>query len=282
MRSVMEKALAIQARPGLLNVTVSGGFAYADIPQPGISVVAVTDNDAPAAQQYAEGLAREIWKARDQLVGNWPAPSEAIRMALHAKRTPVILVDIGDNIGGGTPGDGTALLSKLLEERATGAVVMLWDPIAVQQCLGVGEGADVRIVVGGRSDTVYGPGCPVRGRVGKITDGRFEAGTPLHKGFGTSMGLTVRVDVSDNRVVLTSRSTVPWSLGQLRSVGIEPRACRIIVVKAAIAHRLAYGPIGGTFIECNTPGWTTPNLARLPYRRLRRPLWPFDTGLSWP
>ncbi len=38
------------------------------------------------------------------------------------------LVGVADNVGGGCPGDGTALLAELLARRATGAVVALADP----------------------------------------------------------------------------------------------------------------------------------------------------------
>lgn len=95
------------------------------------------------------------------------------------------------------------------------------------------------------------------------------------------MDRTVRLDASDNHIVLTERRTVPWSLGQLMSVGIEPSRCDIIVVKAAVAYKVAYGQIAGTTVECATPGWTTPDLDSLPYRQLGRALWPFDSQLEW-
>ncbi len=282
MRAILDIAHAVEAEPGVLNATVSAGFAYGDIPEPGMSVVVTTDGDADAARAHARRIARGVWDRRNELTGQWPGPAEGVRQAIEAERKPAILVDIGDNIGGGTPGDGTALLSELLDQGARGAVVMLHDPPAVERCIQAGVGANVSLTVGGRSDAVYGPPCHVEGRVAKITDGRFDPGNVLHKGFGTSMGRTVRLDLSDNHVILTERRTVPWSLGQLLSVGIEPADCAIIVVKAAIAYKVAYGPIAGTIVECGTPGWTTPDLSSLPYRRLKRPRWPFDPDLTWP
>ncbi len=282
MQGVMAMAHEIEATPGVLNVTVSAGFAYSDIAQPGFAVVVTTDGDEAAADRHARRIAERIWQHRGELVGEWPGPAEAVRRALDAPRRPAILVDIGDNIGGGTPGDGTALLSALLEQQARGAVVMLHDPAAVERCTSAGTDAEVSLAVGGRSDPVYGPPCRVEGRVRTLTDGRFDPGNVLHKGFGDSMGRTAVLDVGGDLVVLTERRTVPWSLGQLRSVGIEPADASAIVVKAAIAYKIAYGPVGGTIIECSSPGWTTPDLGRLSYRRLRRPLWPFDTDITWP
>jgi microcystin degradation protein MlrC len=282
MRAIMAAAHAAEAEPGVLNVTVSAGFAYSDIPQPGASVVVTTDNDTTTARAVAERVARLMWDRRGDLVGEWPGPADAVRQAIAAERKPAILVDIGDNIGGGTPGDGTALLNELIAQNARGAVVMLHDPLAVGRCIDAGQGADVVVTVGGRSDPIYGPPCEVQARVARITDGAFDPGNVLHKGFGASMGRTVRLDASGNHVILTEQRTVPWSLGQLRSVGVEPADCDVIIVKAAIAYKVAYGEIAGTIIECGTPGWTTPDLDSLTYQRLRRPLWPLDRDLVWP
>ena len=45
---------------------------------------------------------------------------------------PVVLVDMGDNIGGGSAGDSTFLLAELLAQGAPGWVMTLADPAAVK------------------------------------------------------------------------------------------------------------------------------------------------------
>jgi microcystin degradation protein MlrC len=77
-------------------------------------------------------------------------------------------------------------------------------------------------------------------------------------------------------ILLTSRKTPPFDLGQLRSQGLEPTAFAVIGVKAAVAHRRAYDPIAQASFQVDTPGPCTSNLATLPWRRLRRPVFPLD------
>jgi microcystin degradation protein MlrC len=77
-------------------------------------------------------------------------------------------------------------------------------------------------------------------------------------------------------VLLTSRKTPPFDLGQLRSQGLEPREFAVIGVKAAVAHRRAYDPIASASYWVDTPGPCSSNLARFPWQRLRRPAWPLD------
>ncbi len=77
-------------------------------------------------------------------------------------------------------------------------------------------------------------------------------------------------------LVLNSLQTPPFSLGQLTSIGIDPRAVRMIVVKAAVAYKAAYAPIAAEIIEVDTPGVTAVNPARFTYHHIARPMFPLD------
>jgi microcystin degradation protein MlrC len=85
------------------------------------------------------------------------------------------------------------------------------------------------------------------------------------------------LDLGDgNTLVLNTLRTPPFSLGQLTSLGIDPRLARVIVVKAAVAYKAAYAPIAGEVIEVDTPGLTAINPTRFTYLRVRRPMYPLD------
>jgi microcystin degradation protein MlrC len=91
------------------------------------------------------------------------------------------------------------------------------------------------------------------------------------------MGLTALLELPGrNLLVLTSLRHPPFSLGQLTCLGIQPQRQRILVVKAAIAYKAAYGPLAGTIIEADTPGVTAVNPHRFAYRHIRRPMYPLD------
>ena len=53
--------------------------------------------------------------------------ADAVREAADAPEGPVVLVDVADNVGGGTPGDGTAILHELARQRVRGSVVSIAD-----------------------------------------------------------------------------------------------------------------------------------------------------------
>jgi microcystin degradation protein MlrC len=77
-------------------------------------------------------------------------------------------------------------------------------------------------------------------------------------------------------ILLTSHKTPPFDLGQWRSQGVEPTQFSVIVAKAAVAHRRAYDSIAARMWWVDTPGPCTSDLSALPYRQLRRPIFPLD------
>jgi len=260
--------------PRILAASVAVGYQYADVPQMGPSVVVVSDGDADLAQEEAKRLAAMMWEHRRVMRLDLPDAAEAVREAMSAPETPAVLVDMGDNIGGGSAGDGTLLLAELVEQGASGYVVPLCDPEAVRQAVAAGVGGRFDFSVGGKTDKLHGEPVRVQGRVHLIYDGRYVEAESRHGGMRyNDQGLTAVVHVegsdpdSPNVVLLNSRRHPPFSLGQLTSAGIAPAQQEILVVKAAVAFRAAYEPIAGTIIEVDTPGLTSVNPTRFEYKR---------------
>jgi microcystin degradation protein MlrC len=173
MRTLLEEGHRLESQAPLLAVTVAGGFCYADVPHAGLSVVAMASENRGRAREAAERVAELAWARREEFtVRNLSVP-EAVSMARAATRGPVIMVDIGDNIGGGGPGDGTVLLRALLDGGASGAVVTIADSEAVAHAVKAGIGGSIRTAVGGKVDHRHGEPVLVSGRVVRITDGRY-------------------------------------------------------------------------------------------------------------
>ena len=117
-KTLFDRAFAMERSGEALTVTVAGGFAYADVPEAGVGLLVTTDGDPAAARRLADELAMLAWSLRhDMVVRNTP-PAKAVAEAIAFPKGPVMLVDVGDNIGGGTPGDGTVLLAELLAQDA--------------------------------------------------------------------------------------------------------------------------------------------------------------------
>lgn len=281
LHEIMARAHAAERQPGVVNITVAAGFPYADIPSAGTSVVVTSQSDAVLAQGLADELARMLWDARSQFHVSQVTPDEAVARALRQPEGPVILVDSADNIGGGAPGDGTAVLAALLRGRAAGAVVEVVDPEVVALARRTGEGGVLTAEVGGKTDRLHGPPVGVRGRVERLCRSEFTYTGSYMTGRRVDGGWTALLDVDGVRLVIRERKVMPFDQEELRVLGLEPGRCRIIVVKSAVAWRAAYGTMARAVIEVDTPGVCTADLRTIRYRRVRRPVVPLDEEVAW-
>jgi microcystin degradation protein MlrC len=278
MVGLMAKARLAEARPGVLSVSLMAGFPYADVPDMGASVIVVTDGDKSLAATVADELAAAMWEVREQLNVPCPEPTEAVIRATSSSHTPVLLIDLGDNIGGGSAGDSTVLLAELLRQKARGFIAVLYAPLAVNAAKTVGVGEILETSVGGAIDRLHGNPVKIRGMVKSIHLGRWIEYEARHGGRRENdQGHTAVLDIGDDSLlVLNSLRTPPFSLGQLTSLGIDPKQARTIVVKAAVAYRAAYAPIAGEIIPVDTSGLTAINPTRFNYSHIRRPIFPLD------
>jgi microcystin degradation protein MlrC len=209
-----------------------------------------------------------------------PVEEAMRRLSLHGKG-PVILVEPSDNVGAGAPGDGTGLLRALLEHNVKDAVVVINDPETVTQLASATIGSRVEVQLGGKGCSLDAGPVEIEVDLVSRSAGRFsleDAQSHLASMSGTrvDMGPCAVVRRQGVQILVTSRKTPPFDLGQLRSQGIEPERQFAIAVKAAVAHRRAYDPIAKASYWVDTPGPCSNNLRALPYRKLRRPVYPLD------
>lgn len=284
MRDLEALARRIEAEtPSILAINVVGGFSFADAPDAGVAFCAVTEGTDAEADAALDRLAEMAWALRHLGIPAQEDADSVLARILPIARGPVLLVEPADNIGGGSPGDCTDVLRAMLRHDVQDGGVILADADAVRALDGVAIGGVATLDLGGRGSRLdLGP---VRLAVTLLSrsDGRFTL-EDRHSHLAASMG--VHIEMGPTAVVrhrgitimLTSRKTPPWDLGQWRSQGIEPTALKVINIKAAVAHRQAYDPIMAASYTVTTRGPCTSDSRLLPYTRLRRPVFPLDLG----
>jgi microcystin degradation protein MlrC len=275
------RAHALEESGDALTITIAGGFAYADVPMTGVSVIVTTDGNTARADELALELATLLWDRRAAMAFTNVSPEEAVRQAIGFADGPVILVDVGDNIGGGTTGDGTVLLAELLRQNAQDAVVVIADPEAAAIAIAAGPGGAFDALVGGKVDTLHGVPVRLTGHVRLISDGRWIHEGPENAGVPVESGPTAVVRSGGVSVVLTSTKIAPGDQQQLKSVGIWPDRQKIIVVKAAIRWKGGYEPIARHVLYVDTPGLGSTDLTRFSFRNLTSPIYPLDQVRNW-
>ncbi len=283
MAELLRIAQEQRCRPGVLTLSLVEGYSYADVAETGMSFIAVTDNDPELAAEVARTLARAAWNMRAALNTGGTPIDVALTRAAAAPAGPMVLFDVGDNVGGGSPGDSTLILHAARRLGISGLVQAVGDGEAVQECERVGVGGRVSLAVGGKTDDRHGTPFPIAGTVTALSDGRYEATGPTHGGFRFyDDGPSAAVTTDDGHIlVLITRPGGTASLQQFRSLGIEPTAAKILIAKGVQSPRPAVEPIAREMIWVATPGVTTADIATFAYRHRRVPLYPLELDAQY-
>ncbi|MEQ1861305.1 MAG: M81 family metallopeptidase [Chthoniobacteraceae bacterium] len=262
-------------------VNVVAGFSFADTPHTGVSFAIATTGPETQAREALQQLSD--FTLENKAAGNVTDPPLADVMATLDPLPPglTVLVEPSDNVGGGAPGDGTGLLRALLERAIPNSAIAINDPEAVQQLAALAIGAKTTLPIGGKGSRLDAGPLTLEVELLSRSDGKFEledkqSHLASMSGDHFDMGPCAVVRHGGLTILLTSRRTPPFDLGQWRSQGIEPRDLSVIVVKAAVAHRRAYDPIATRMLWVDTPGPCSSNLRTLPFRHVRRPIFPLE------
>jgi microcystin degradation protein MlrC len=275
--SLQNKVEEIRARPKVLSASVILGFPYADVPEMGSGFIVATDNDPALAAQYAQELTDYLWQHKEDFRGVMISIDEALEQAAHSPK-PVCLLDMGDNVGGGSPADGTLLLHALQARGGLTGFGTLFDPEAVRQAQTVQPGERIHLSMGGKTDPLHGAPFEAEVTVRSFHEGKYRETEARHGGrTNLNMGQAAVVDTDSGlTIMLTSRRHGSSSLQQLISCDVDPLAYDVLIAKGVHAPVAAYAPVCPTLIRVNTPGITTADMDQLEYQNRRKPLFPFE------
>jgi microcystin degradation protein MlrC len=270
-KSIFEKLAALQSE-AVPTLSFAPGFPAADFEHCGASVFAYgrTQADADAA---ADAVVEIIESHEDDFDGKIYSPDEGVQLAMKLAETaskPIVIADTQDNPGAGGDSDTTGMLRALVRNDARGAALgVIYDPQSAKAAHDAGEGATVRLALGGKSgirgDAPYEETFVVE----KLSDGKFLAPGPYYGGRRMAMGPSAALRIGDIRVVVASHKAQLADQAMYRFVGIEPTEQKILVNKSSVHFRADFEPIAANLLICAAPGAMPADTASLPWTRLR-------------
>jgi microcystin degradation protein MlrC len=273
MKSLEEMARAMEGGE-VWGVNIAAGFAFGDTPDTGLSFQVITTGSKELAELNLSKLEKLAEELKEHGRGN-DETLEAVMLRLHESTNGLTaLIEPSDNIGGGAPGDCTGCLRALIDFKIENSGVCINDPETVTKLSGGQIGSKATLPIGGKGSKLdLGP-LELEVELISRGSGQFELEDKQSHmasmvGDFADMGDCAVVRHGGVTILLTSRKTVPFDLGQWRSQGIDPAKFNVIVVKAAVAHRKVYDPITTRSFWVDTPGPCSSNLKRLPYKYAR-------------
>ena len=261
-------------------VAVAPGFAYADVPDVGMSIIAVTDGDRELAERIVQDVGELAWSLRESFCQPLPNPQEAVAQAIQLVlqgRRPVILADGADRTG-----DSTHVLRELLAQGAKNfAIPGIADPVAVKQLEETAQvGQQVSVSVGGWASPYSGSPVELTGQVEFIGRPAYTLVGPMGKGARVQDGLVVRLNLgNNNHVVISERMRGANDSAGLTSVGIDVASLDIIALKDRVHHRAYWDSVAQADIKVDAPGIGAADLTTLHYENLPADIFP--VGQKW-
>ncbi len=288
MQATIAAARAAERREGVQAVSVFGGFPIADITDAGMSVVTVADT-TELAQSVTDEIAARIWTRREDFIYHEEPLQDSIKAAaaLPPGKGPVLLLDHGDNCMSGGTCDTMDVLTEALEQGLGDIVVgPICDPQAVAEMFAAGTGKTITVEVGNRY-ALPGIGVskkplPLTGTIKTLSDGRYVITGPTYTGMASGMGRAAVLDTGRALVLVSEEPHEPWDKGVFTCAGIDPLACRFLILKSRMYCRPVFQPAARAPFQCARLGVNCPNFRLLNFKKVKRPVYPLDPTFRWP
>ncbi len=280
MKVIYDRCREWEKRPEVICVSCAPGYAYADVPDIGMSVIAITNGDRELAEKIAQEVSDLAWSMKEALARPLPKPKEGVRevMRLVAEgRKPVVIADGADRIG-----DSTWVLKELLAQGAKNwAIPGIADPVAAADLEKNHKVGDrVTISIGGWYNELSGTPAEVTGTIEYMGRPSYTLVGPMRRGQPVQDGFVARLNLGDNRhVVVADRMRGSNDSAGLTSVGVDVETLDIVILKDRVHHRAFWESVAKVDFPMDAPGLGLADLSLLSYANAPEDIFPI--GKKW-
>jgi microcystin degradation protein MlrC len=274
--------------PEIMNVSVMGGFAFADTAKNGLSVVVTARHDKRAAEVLARQIAELGWANRTRFYPRLTSLDDAVDKALAVGRDPSLpalaFADVADNPGGGGRGNTIFLLRAFYEAGVSGALLgVFYDPDLAAEAHRYGVGARFEARFNRAETTRFSEPYTASAAVVALTDGRCVGRRGINAGLRLELGACAALQLGGVTVVVISHRVQCADPVFFEMLGLHIGRARSVVVKSRGHFRGGFDEFFGLqqIIEVDLPGLTSPLLNRFEWTRLPRPVIPLDDNVEW-
>lgn len=276
MISLIKELRKMEGRAHVLACSYLLGFPWADGEENGVHAVVTTDGDQGLADKLSKELAETFWNKRKEFAfyNETRMPSDALeatKASLAEHVYPVVISDSGDNPTAGSSQDVTNFLALILKDKTLSSLTPplvyqgFYDPEVVKLAKKAGVGTTIETTLGAKFDKLKSKSIAIKAKVKAIT----EAWEPAYNSD------LVLLDVEGVDVVVTSKHVGCYDPEMMRSLGVVPEDRKVIVVKLGYLEP-EIRSIAKRSMMALTTGSTDELFERLPYKKLKRPIYPLD------
>ncbi|MCX7367009.1 MAG: M81 family metallopeptidase, partial [Alphaproteobacteria bacterium] len=256
---LVQRALTWEAREPDLYINVFFGFPFADVPDVGMTIQAMSNGDPALARKAVDDMAGWAWRRREALMGSTrvlhiPEGITLAKDAVAKGATPVVLADHSDRSGA-----ATWILKEVVEQDLSDVLIAtIADAGAIDAltAAGVKAGDAFDREVGGLADESAGQPVRIVGAVRAVVEVGGRPWIVVDFGRGNVLVLS--------RYLVQVREPLP-----LNALGFDVASFKIIAIKSRVHFRRGFDDSGFAktilLVEPVGPFLGTVRLDALPY-----------------
>ena len=266
---------------------LSGGLnltqPWLDVPDLGcqVSIFVRPGADTTEIDQKMKDILAYIWNNRKDFEVFVPDIDTALDNAM-ACQAPVHISELGDIVSAGGASDSSVALRALLRHtEARPACVTIMDKATVAKAQEIGIGNIGEFMIGGEVDHGYNTKAAVKATVQFFNGEKIAPTGNTEKGLLFDMGMRVMLKTDDDLYIIVSEyPNYNHDKAMMTSMNVDPTEMKIVIQKTHQMFKEGYRGIIGTALYADTEGFTDRNIPRLPFKNVRRPLYPLDSAFS--
>lgn len=276
-KGLYEAATLAARQKDIIDASIWIGYAWADEPRDHAVVMAMSDKKQVAISTAGK-LAKHFWDVRNEFAFVAPTGTldESINAALKSKVHPYFISDLGDNPTAGAAGDVTWTLTRLISNPAfkqAGGPSLIYasipGPDLVEKAIAAGIGAHVEAYAGAKIDDRYAGPVLISGTVKCIVKGDVQA------------EVEVVIQQGSLFIIVNRKRKAYRTEADYTALGLQPRLADIVMVKLGYLDPELYDMQKGWMMAL-TPGGADQDIEHLQFRRIKRPMFPFDKDMKAP
>jgi microcystin degradation protein MlrC len=231
---LVHRALIWEARAQDAYVSIFFGFPFADVPDVGMTVQVITNDNPGLAKDIADDIALTAWRQREQLLTSTkvytiPEGVALAKRAVEACQTPVVLADHSDRSGSATwllqeiiaQGLSKTLIATVTDASATGQL----------KAQGVQAGDTFDMMVGGVVDQSAGEPVRITGTILKAVEGYGQFWVVIRFG-------------RDNVLVLSTYQVQIMEPSSLAGLALDVSEFDVFAIKSRVHFRRGFDDSG--------------------------------------
>lgn len=261
----------LAARFGLDDLNLMGGFHFSDRDWASMSVL-VTGGTRAGQDAAIRAMADAVWARREALLAPPPdLAAVARRVTAGPHNGMMLVVDTGDNPGGGGTGETASLLPWLVAENVDFAAGFFVDPALARRAAEAGPGGTISATIGAATEAPFIGEATVEwsGEISYRNIGPMMTGELLEGGAGAVLR------IGNGRIVVTTERIQAYDINAFLSLGIDLDARDVVLIKSAAHFRASFAPLATAgIVLCDGGGWSSSDLRRFAYQGRMRSILP--------